>query len=47
MTALADRPTYALAHPLNTASGIDMAPYQQIDRQRDGNLLLSTLAVDR
>lgn len=47
MTALADRLAYALAHPLNTARGTDTTRYQQVDRQRDGNLLLSTLAVDR
>jgi hypothetical protein len=47
VTELADRLAYALAHPLNTARGIDMARYQQADRQRDGNLLLTILAVDR
>lgn len=43
----AERLGYALAHPLDTARGVDMSRYQQIDQQRDGNLLLSTLAVDR
>lgn len=41
-----DRLAYALTHPLTTAED-DTAPYQRVDAQRDGNLLLSTLAVDR
>lgn len=41
-----DRQRYALAHPLN---GTDqpIEPYRSIDRQPDGNLLMSILAVDR
>lgn len=44
---MTDRLAFALAHPLDTARGIDMTPYQSVDEQPDGNLLLSTLAVDR
>jgi len=40
------RLAYALAHPLTTLDE-SMEPYQQVDAQRDGNLLLSVLAVDR
>lgn len=42
-----DRLAYALAHPLDTGRDIDIKPYQRVDGQPDGNLLLSTLAVDR
>jgi hypothetical protein len=41
-----DRLTYALAHPLNDSTQ-DIAPYRQVDEQRDGNLLTTILAVDR
>jgi hypothetical protein len=47
VTPLADRLAYALAHPLNSARDADITPYQQFDRQRDGNLLRTILAVDR
>lgn len=45
MTADARR-AYALAHPLNDTTA-DLDPYRCIEQQRDGNLLLSILAVDR
>jgi hypothetical protein len=40
------RLTYALTHPL---SGVDddLAAYQTVTAQPDGNLLLAVLAVDR
>jgi hypothetical protein len=41
-----NRLAYALANPLNSPDD-DIAPYQAVDEQRDGNLLLSILAVDR
>lgn len=43
------RCAYALAHPLNDPRPRrqDIAPYRRIDEQRDGNLLVSVLAVDR
>lgn len=40
------RLAYALAHPLNDP-GQDISAYRQVDEQRDGNLLMSILAVDR
>ena len=46
VTDLAARRAYALAHPLNDP-GQDVAPYRRVDVQRDGNLLMSILAVDR
>jgi hypothetical protein len=46
---LADRLAYALAHPIDDSDPAvtDMTRYQRVDRLRDGNLLLSVLAVDR
>lgn len=41
-----DRLGYALAHPLNGPDQ-DVAAYRRTDEQRDGNLLVSVLAVDR
>ncbi len=41
-----DRQAYALTHPLNGA-GMDIGPYRRVEEQRDGNLLVSILAVDR
>jgi hypothetical protein len=44
-----DRLAYALAHPVDDPDPavVDMTRYQRVDRLRDGNLLLSVLAVDR
>lgn len=43
---LAERQAFALAKPFNSAAQ-DIALYRRLDEQRDGNLLLSVLAVDR
>lgn len=40
------RAEWALLHPLTTLQE-DMALYQSVDTQPDGNLLLTVLAVDR
>lgn len=40
------RQAFALANPVNRASG-DIEPYRTVVEQRDGNLLLVVLAVDR
>lgn len=40
------RQVYALAHPLNGTEQ-STEPYNAVDPQPDGNLLLSILAVDR
>lgn len=42
---MTDRLAYALTHPLTTLDE-DIRPYQRVDEQRDGNLLLTMLAVD-
>jgi hypothetical protein len=42
-----DRQTYALTHPITDPATHDVGPYQQVEPQPDGNLLLSILAVDR
>jgi hypothetical protein len=42
----ADRLAFALANPLGDV-GMSVDPYRSVDRQRDGNLLVSILAVDR
>ena len=42
----ADRQSYALAHPLNQASGADVAPYRAIRTHATGMLIMQ-LAVDR
>lgn len=42
-----DRQAYALAHPLTDPDTDAIGPYQLVERQPDGNLLLSVLAVDR
>lgn len=41
-----DRQAYAMAHPLNDAAA-DLASHQSVTTERDGNLLLTVLAVDR
>jgi hypothetical protein len=41
-----ERLAYALANPLNDTTQ-DIGAYRQVDEQRDGNLLMSILAVDR
>lgn len=41
-----DRLAYALAHPLSSGAD-DITAYQRLDGERDGNLLVSILAVDR
>jgi len=49
MTDVAARLAYALAHPIDDPDPAvtDITLYQQVDRLRDGHLLLSVLAVDR
>lgn len=42
----AERLAFALGNPL-TSPADDIAPYRRVDRQPDGNLLVSILAVDR
>jgi hypothetical protein len=44
-----DRTAYALEHPITEPdpATFDARPYQRVDAQRDGNLLLTMLAVDR
>lgn len=42
-----DRQAYALAHPITDPDAHDIRPYQLVEPQPDGNLLLSVLAVDR
>lgn len=41
------RCAYALTHPLTDPDADDIGPYRLVEPQRDGNLLLSVLAVDR
>jgi hypothetical protein len=41
-----DRTDFALAHPLNDTTD-DIEPYRRVEEQRDGNLLVTILAVDR
>ena len=40
---------YALTHPITDPdpATVDMRPYQRVDAQPDGNLLMTILAVDR
>lgn len=40
------RQAHALANPLNDTTE-DITPYRVVDEQRDGNLLVTILAVDR
>lgn len=40
------RQAFALAHPLNDISA-DPSRYRIVEKQGDGNLLMSILAVDR
>jgi hypothetical protein len=49
VTGLPERLAYALAHPIDDPDPAvcDITRYQQVERLRDGNLLLSVLAVDR
>lgn len=44
-----NRTEYALAHLITDPDPavVDMRPYQRVDAQPDGNLLLTVLAVDR
>ena len=42
-----DRQAYALTHPITDPDNHDITPYQQVEPQPDGNLILSMLAVDR
>lgn len=42
-----DRHAYALANPLTDPDSDDIRPYQLVEPQPDGNLLMSVLAVDR
>lgn len=46
---MGDRTTYALTHPITDPDPrvVDMSPYQRLDLQPDGNLLMTILAVDR
>jgi hypothetical protein len=46
---MSDRCAYALTHPITDPDPavVDMGPYQRVDAQRDGNLLMTILAVDR
>lgn len=41
-----DRHAFALAHPFEGGTA-DPAPYRLVDEQRDGNLLVSILCIDR
>ena len=41
------RQQYALAHPLNQASGADVAPYRAVRTHATGMLIMTILAVDR
>ncbi|HEX3778615.1 MAG TPA: hypothetical protein VHX38_03030 [Pseudonocardiaceae bacterium] len=41
-----DRREFALTHPLSGTEG-DLEPWRAVQEQRDGNLLMSILAVDR
>lgn len=41
-----DRQAWAFTHPLNGPQS-DINLYRRVDVQRDGNLLVSVLAVDR
>lgn len=43
----ADRLTFALTNPLTGPDRESTNPYQAVERQPDGNLLMSILAVDR
>lgn len=42
-----DRQTFALAHPLTALNPAEMLACQRLEEQRDGNLLVSVLAIDR
>lgn len=41
------RQAFALAHPINDPATGTAEPYRLVEVQRDGNLLMSVLAVDR
>jgi len=41
------RQRYALLHPYSDPKVQDIGQYRSVDAQRDGNLLVSILAVDR
>ncbi len=41
------RQTYALTNPITDPDTHDVAPYQLVEPQPDGNLILSVLAIDR
>jgi hypothetical protein len=41
------RQEYALAHPLNRATGFDIAPYRATRNHATGLLIMTILAVDR
>ena len=43
----AERRAYALAHPLNQASGADVTPYRAVRTHATGMLIMTILAVDR
>lgn len=47
MPTRSDRQSYALTHPLTDPDNDDISPYQLVEPQPDGNLILSVLAVDR
>jgi hypothetical protein len=42
-----DRAAWLLAYPLDDPRTADLDPYRTVDRQRDGALLVTVLAVDR
>ena len=42
-----ERQHYAITHPLTDPDTDSTQPLTRIDTQRDGNILLSILAVDR
>ncbi len=47
MTDLAARPQHVLRHPLTDPASQDITAYRTTEEQRDGNLLVAILAVDR
>lgn len=46
MSTATTRQTFALAHPLNEATG-DVRPYRAVREHRTGVHLMTVLAVDR